>query len=187
MKIIHVGVREGFSQGHMTGGYIILVQNTGKTILSHLEVVTWTKLVPRDLESYPAEVFPVQEIAQTLSPVPLDDPLAPALLAELKQEGSELVTGLVDPSKPPVHDVNTCKKDTACCERKQDILTYLFKEKLLRIADNLTDKVCETHHMLRGLLCAPPWNSQNLTGWLRLMGFPWLCTQLTARETVRPD
>lgn len=58
--------------------------------------------------SYPAKVSPVQEVTQTLCPVPLDDSLAPALLAELKQEGSELVTGLVNPSKPPVQDVNTC-------------------------------------------------------------------------------
>ncbi len=68
------------------------------------------KIRELDLESHPAEVSPVQQFAQTLSPVPLDDPLAPALLAELKQEGCELVTRLVDPSKPPVQDVNTCKK-----------------------------------------------------------------------------
>lgn len=65
---------------------------------------------PWDLESHPAKVSPVQEFTQTLSPVPLDDPLAPALLAELEQEGRELVTGLVDPPIPPVQDVNTCKK-----------------------------------------------------------------------------
>lgn len=61
------------------------------------------------LETHPAKVSPVQEFAQTLSSVPLDDPLAPALLAELKQERSELVTRLVHPSKPPVQDVNTCR------------------------------------------------------------------------------
>lgn len=60
------------------------------------------------LEAYSAEVSPVQQVAQALGSVPLDDPLAPTLLTELKQEGSELIAGLVDPSKPPVQDVNTC-------------------------------------------------------------------------------
>lgn len=67
------------------------------------------------MESYPAKVSPVQEITQSLSAVPLDDPLAPALLAELKQEGCELVAGLVNTPKPPVQDVNTC------CERNEVI------------------------------------------------------------------
>jgi len=66
------------------------------------------KILLSDLSSDPAEVSPVQEFAQTLSPVPLDDPLAPALLAELKQEGRELVTRLVDTPIPTVQDVNTC-------------------------------------------------------------------------------
>lgn len=65
-------------------------------------------------EAYSAEVSPVQEIAQALSSVPLDDPLAPTLLTELKQEGSELIAGLVDPSKPPVQDVNTCDHEKGC-------------------------------------------------------------------------
>ena len=47
---------------------------------------------PWGLFSHPAEVFPVQEFTQALGAVPLDDPLASALLAELKQEGRELVT-----------------------------------------------------------------------------------------------
>lgn len=33
MKFIHKGLREGFSQGHMTGRYVILVQNTRKTTI----------------------------------------------------------------------------------------------------------------------------------------------------------
>lgn len=59
------------------------------------------------METYSAKVPPVQQVTQALSAVPLDDPLAPALLTELKQEGRELIAGLVDPSKPPVQDVNT--------------------------------------------------------------------------------
>ncbi|KAG7243684.1 hypothetical protein INR49_011241, partial [Caranx melampygus] len=49
-------------------------------------------------------VSPVQEVTQTLSPVPLDNPLTPALLAELEQEGRELVTRLINPPIPPVQD-----------------------------------------------------------------------------------
>lgn len=59
---------------------------------------------------HPAQVSPVQEVTQALSAIPLDDPLATALFAELEQEGCELVTGLVYPSVPPVQDVNTCKE-----------------------------------------------------------------------------
>lgn len=75
-------------------------------------------------DSHPAKVSPVQEVTQTLCPVPLDDPLPPALLAELKQEGSELVTGLVDPSKSPVQDVNTWS------EKKYTHHIYLKKKTL---------------------------------------------------------
>lgn len=53
-------------------------------------------------KSHPAEVSPVQEVTQTLGPVPLDNPLTPALLAELEQEGRELVTRLIDPPISPV-------------------------------------------------------------------------------------
>lgn len=66
------------------------------------------------LEAYSAEVSPIQEIAQALGAVPLDDPLAPALLTELKQEGGQLIAGLVHPSKPPVQDVNTCVDEKGC-------------------------------------------------------------------------
>lgn len=60
-----------------------------------------------ELESHPAEVSPVQEVTQTLGAVPLNNTLTPALLAELEQEGRELVARLVDPPIPPVQDVNT--------------------------------------------------------------------------------
>lgn len=110
----------------MTCRYVILVKRTNKTIWNNLEV-TWREWVLWDLESHPPEVSPVQEVTQTLSPVSLDDPLAPALLAELKQEGSELVTRLVDPSKPPVQDVNTWKKETEQCEKKQLIMCIFLK------------------------------------------------------------
>lgn len=106
---------------------------------------------PWDLESYPAEVSPVQEFAQTLSAVPLYDPLAPALLAELKQEGRELVTRLIDPPISPVQDVNTCKNKHSDVK---DSISYPFTSFKSQTFENLTDR--ETYHKLRGLLCVPP-------------------------------
>lgn len=139
-------------------------------------------------DSYPAEVSPVQEVTQTLCPVPLDDSLAPTLLAELKQEGSELVTGLVNPSKPPVQDVNTCsgkpkKKHNSqhLWQQRQESSNTFWNDD----GDGLERTTGQSarwrgrHHMPRGLLCAPPWSSQNRTGWSTPMGFPWLCTRLT--------
>lgn len=74
--------------------------------------------------AYSAEVSPVQQVAQALSSVPLDDPLAPALLTELKQEGSELIAGLIDPSKPPVQDVNAWSDVKGCYPS----FPFFFKE-----------------------------------------------------------
>ena len=83
--------------------------------------------------SHPAEVFPVQEVAQTLSTVPLDDPLAPALLAKLKQEGRELVTRLIHPPIPPVQDINACKKKRHDVIESNSYHCVSFKRQTLRM------------------------------------------------------
>lgn len=54
----------------------------------------------------PAQVSPVQEVREPLGAVPLDDPLAPVLLAEAVQELGQLVARLVWRAEPPVHDVD---------------------------------------------------------------------------------
>lgn len=61
-------------------------------------------------ETDPSQVSPVQQVRQPLSSVPLDDALAPRLLAETEHELSQLVTGLVGRTEPPVHDVNTLQR-----------------------------------------------------------------------------
>lgn len=64
--------------------------------------------------------------------------------------------------------------------RKLTLIPPLNKEN-----NSLMLQACETDHMLMGPRCVPPWNSQSLTGLLRLMGFPWRCTQLVGRKPKR--
>lgn len=104
--------------------------------------------------AYSAEVSPVQQVAQALSSVPLDDPLAPALLTELKQEGSELIAGLIDPSKPPVQDVNAWSDVKGCYPS----FPFFFKKKQTNNEKNIREcfKCVKTDHKLRDPLCVPP-------------------------------
>lgn len=60
----------------------------------------------------PAQVSPVQQVTEALCAVPLDDALSAALLAELEQEGGQLVTRLVHAAKAPVQDINPCDRQT---------------------------------------------------------------------------
>lgn len=60
----------------------------------------------------PAQISPVQQVAKAFRAVPLDDALSAALLAELEQEGGQLVTRLVHAAKPPVQDINPCDRHT---------------------------------------------------------------------------
>lgn len=58
-------------------------------------------------ETNPSKVSPVQQVGQSLSSVPLDDPLAPGLLAKAKHELGQLVAGLLWGFEPAVHNVDT--------------------------------------------------------------------------------
>jgi len=105
-----------------------------------------------DSLSHPAKVSPVQEITEALSSIPLDDPLAPALLAELEQKGGELVARLVNPTVSPVEDVNACDwkgHDVKYCN------TYFASSFQKSNWRSSSFRKC-THHMLRDPLCVPP-------------------------------
>ena len=55
----------------------------------------------------PAQEPPVQQVRQPLGAVPLDDALAPRLLAEAEHELSQLTARLMGRAEPPVHHVDT--------------------------------------------------------------------------------
>lgn len=107
---------KGHFQFHSTG-VVPLVTTGGSSLCCIYAVVLSEPLrTPQGPSTrpgaYPAEVSPVQQVAEALGAVPLDDALPTALLAELEQEGGELVARLVHAPKPPVQNVNTFKKQT---------------------------------------------------------------------------
>lgn len=61
MRLVHVGVREGFSQGHVTRRYVILMQSRRNDIHS-LQSSHKHRNDAVNLKSHPAEVSPVQEV-----------------------------------------------------------------------------------------------------------------------------
>lgn len=91
----------------------------------------------------PAQVSPVQQVTEAFCAVPLDDALSAALLAELEQEGGQLVTRVVHAAKPPVQNINSCDRQTRQTVKKKANKCILL--------------ICSSpHHKKTGQLCAPP-------------------------------
>ncbi len=57
--------------------------------------------------SDPAQIFPIEQVTESLGSVPLNDPLPAALLTELKQVRRQLIAGLVHPTVPPIQNIDT--------------------------------------------------------------------------------